>query len=40
METPFGSFVMKRWPHRRNEQLRAWDNADLYLLQTLSDDVF
>ena len=34
-EHPWGQLTLQRWPLRRNEPLQAWDNADLYLLNTL-----
>ena len=36
-EHPWGQLTLQRWPQRRNEPLRAWDNADLYLLNTLKE---
>src|SRR5690606_9911284 len=27
-----GTLTLRRWPRRRGETLRAWDGADLYLL--------
>ncbi len=33
----FGSFALLRWPRRKREQLRAWDAADLYLLEVLAE---
>lgn len=34
---PWGELCLQRWPRRRNETLQAWDNADLYLLNTLAE---
>ena len=34
---PWGQLALQRWPRRRNEILQAWDNADLYLLNTLAE---
>jgi len=34
---PWGQLALQRWPRRRNETLQAWDNADLYLLNTLAE---
>ena len=34
---PWGQLELQRWPRRRNETLQAWDNADLYLLNTLAE---
>ena len=34
-EHPWGRLTLQRWPRRRNDPLQAWDNADLYLLNTL-----
>lgn len=36
-EHPWGTLSLQRWPRRRNETLRAWDNADLYLLKALEE---
>jgi len=33
--SPFGDFQLDRYPLRSNEQLRAWDASDEYLLNTL-----
>lgn len=38
LEVPQGHFEIQRLPHRRNEQLRAWDAADEYVLQYLFDE--
>ena len=40
METfhsPQGEFTLARWPLRKNDVLRAWDAADEYLLNFLSE---
>jgi len=37
LNVPQGTFEIQRLPYRKNEQLRAWDAADEYLLQYLSD---
>lgn len=37
MTTPFGEFELQRYPSRKRELLRAWDAADEYLLQRLSE---
>src|SRR5690606_31050408 len=29
---PLATLTLKRWPRRRNERLRAWDGADMLLL--------
>jgi 23S rRNA (guanine1835-N2)-methyltransferase len=34
---PFTTLQVRRWPRRPNETLRAWDGADLYLLEHLSE---
>ena len=31
-DTPLGSFTLQRYPRRRGEQKRAWNSADLLLL--------
>jgi len=36
-KSPFGSFNIKRIPHRRKETLLAWDAADRQLLSVLSE---
>lgn len=38
LTTPQGKFRLARYPLRPKETLRAWDAADEYLLQQLSDD--
>ncbi len=35
--TPFGEFNLSRFPLRKDEQLRAWDAADEYLLSYLQE---
>jgi 23S rRNA (guanine1835-N2)-methyltransferase len=35
--SPFATLQLRRWPRRPNETLRAWDGADLYLLEHLSE---
>ena len=35
---PQGEFQLARYPHRKNEELRAWDAADEYLLHYLHDE--
>jgi len=37
LKTPFGEFELHRYPARKRELLRAWDAADEYLLQQLSE---
>ncbi|WP_415882321.1 methyltransferase [Neptuniibacter sp. QD34_54] len=37
-ETPFGQFSLSRYPRRKNEQLRAWDAADEYLLNQIDQE--
>ena len=32
---PFGELSLRRWPHLRDDPLRAWDGADRYLLESL-----
>ena len=32
LQHPRGAVTLRRWPRRRHETLRAWDGADLYLL--------
>ncbi len=39
LNVPQGMFEMRRLPFRKNEKLRAWDAADEYLLQHLSEQV-
>lgn len=31
------SYILQRYPFKKNDDLRAWDAADLYLLNTLSE---
>ncbi len=31
------SFTLQRYPYKKNDELRAWDSADLYLLNTLTE---
>lgn len=38
LKVPQGNFELQRLPQRKNEQLRAWDAADEYLLQYLNDN--
>ncbi len=35
--TPFGKFLLSRYPKRKKETLRAWDAADEYLLSFLAE---
>lgn len=37
-ETPFGQYSLSRYPRRKNEQLRAWDAADEYLLNQIDQE--
>ena len=37
-DTPFGQFALSRYPKRKNEQLRAWDAADEYLLNQIAEE--
>lgn len=37
MVVPQGEFLLKRFPQRKDEQLRAWDAADEYLLSYLQE---
>ncbi len=37
LNSPYGSFNLKRIPHRRKETLRAWDAADTLLLNMLAE---
>ncbi|MCK5874068.1 MAG: methyltransferase [Alcanivoracaceae bacterium] len=34
---PFGALTLRRWPHLRDDPLRAWDGADRYLLESLQE---
>jgi 16S rRNA (guanine1207-N2)-methyltransferase len=36
LTTPYGVFVLHRYPARKSEVLRAWDAADEHLLEELS----
>ncbi len=38
LSSQFGDLLLRRFPHRKNEQLRAWDAADEYLLNQLQDE--
>lgn len=38
LNSPFGSFELSRYPKRQRETLRAWDAADEYILQHISDE--
>jgi 16S rRNA (guanine1207-N2)-methyltransferase len=37
LSSPFGELILKRWPQRKNDILRAWDAADEYLLEYISE---
>jgi 16S rRNA (guanine1207-N2)-methyltransferase len=37
LQSPFGDAQLIRWPIRKQDTLRAWDAADEYLLQHLSE---
>ena len=37
LQSPFGELQLSRWPQRKNDVLRAWDAADEYLLEYLSE---
>ena len=39
LDVPQGRFVLTRYPVRRNEQLRAWDAADEFVLRFLADQL-
>ena len=39
LNTPAGEFTLLRYPQRNNEILRAWDAADEYLLNYLSEEI-
>ncbi|MCF6251829.1 MAG: methyltransferase [Methylococcaceae bacterium] len=39
LTVPQGTFKIQRLPLRKNEKLRAWDAADEYLLQYLSENI-
>lgn len=36
MESPYGSLQLRRWPVKKNDNLRAWDAADELILQHLA----
>ncbi|WP_067865821.1 methyltransferase [Neptuniibacter marinus] len=38
LSSAFGEFQLSRFPRRRKDQLRAWDAADEYILQHLSEN--
>ena len=38
LSVPQGQFQLSRFPRRKQEQLRAWDAADEYLLQQVADE--
>ncbi|WP_067986860.1 methyltransferase [Neptuniibacter pectenicola] len=38
LRNAFGEFQLARFPRRKREQLRAWDAADEYILQHLSEN--
>lgn len=37
MDSAFGTFALRRYPHRQRSTLRAWDAADEYALQHVHD---
>lgn len=37
-ESPVGAIALSRWPVREDDPLQAWDGADTYLLEALSDE--
>ncbi|AKH19361.1 methyltransferase [Sedimenticola thiotaurini] len=39
LEVPTGRFILRRYPLRKRETLRAWDAADEYLLDHLGQEV-
>ncbi|MCW8903546.1 methyltransferase [Sedimenticola sp.] len=39
LDTPAGSFMLRRYPLRKRETLRAWDAADEYLLAHLGNEI-
>ncbi len=39
LKAPQGDFELIRWPKRSDEQLRAWDAADEFLLEHLADEL-
>ncbi len=36
---PFGELTLRRWPHLRDDPLRAWDGADRYLLESQQESM-
>ncbi len=38
MKSPFGSYLLQRYPLRKKETLRAWDAADEYVLNHLAEN--
>jgi len=38
MKSPFGSYLLQRYPLRKKETLRAWDAADEYVLNYLAEN--
>lgn len=36
---PYGELRLRRWPHLRDDPLRAWDGADHYLLERLLESL-
>lgn len=38
LSVPQGEFKLSRFPHRKQEKLRAWDAADEYLLQQIDEE--
>lgn len=38
LETPHGQFTLNRYPVRQDDQLRAWDAADEYILSYLNEE--
>lgn len=39
LKVPQGEFRLERYPHQKNDRLRAWDAADEYLLNHISKEV-
>jgi len=39
LKVPQGEFRLERYPHRKNDRLRAWDAADEYLLNYINEEV-
>ena len=37
LSSPFGELILKRWPQRKQDVLRAWDAADEYLLAHIAE---